>query len=111
MRTVTPQGLKDMQDAGQKFVLVNTLPADHFEQTKIVGAVNIPESDSDFVDRVKKQAGNKHETVVVYCANSDCDSSTRGARMLEDAGFTHVIDFESGADGWKNAGLQETVSA
>ncbi len=111
MRAITPQALKDMQDAGDQFVLVNTLPRDQFETTKIEGAVNIPESESDFVEQAQKQAGGKKKTVVVYCASTECDSSTKAAKKLDEAGFTDVLDFESGSEGWSKAGLDQTVTS
>lgn len=111
MRAITPQALKDMQDSGDQFVLINTLPKEKFHKTKIEGAVNIPGSESNFVDQVQKQAGGKKKTIVVYCASTECDSSTNAAKKLEEAGFTDVLDFESGSEGWSKAGLDQTVTA
>jgi rhodanese-related sulfurtransferase len=101
MKTVTAQDVKKMRDAGEKFLLVNTLPAENFEKTKIPGAVNIPQDQSDFAERVESQAGGKDNTIVVYCARKDCDSSSQGAAKLEQAGFVDVYDFEEGAEGWQ----------
>ncbi len=114
MNTITAQELRKMQGAGEDFLLVNTLPADSFAKTKIPGAVNIPESDSDFVQRVEMQAGGKGKTVVVYCASSQCDSSTKGAEKLNKAGFTDLYDFEAGFEGWsqeKEAGRKTKQEA
>jgi rhodanese-related sulfurtransferase len=90
-----------MRDRGEDFLLVNSLPTQYFSDTKIPGAVNIPEKDEDFAERVEQRAGGKEKTVVVYCANAACDSSQKAAEKLEAAGFQDVWKFEEGAEGWK----------
>lgn len=102
MHTITAQDLKHMRDRGEDFLLVNSLPTQYFNDTKIPGAVNIPEKDDDFAERVEQRAGGKEKTVVVYCANSSCDSSAKAADKLEAAGFQDVWKFEEGAEGWKH---------
>ena len=101
MQTITAQEVKHLWDRGEDFLLVNTLPADKFAQTKIPGAVNIPESDGDFAARVLEKAGSKEKSIVVYCARRECDSSTKAMQKLLDAGFEEVWDFEEGAEGWR----------
>ena len=101
MKTITARDLRKMREADEEFLLVNTLPTDNFAQTKIPGAVSIPQDSSDFLDRVEKEAGGKNRTVVVYCASVRCDSSTQGADKLQNAGFTNVFDFADGYEGWQ----------
>jgi rhodanese-related sulfurtransferase len=101
MKTITARDLRKMRDADEEFLLVNTLPREHFPETKIPDAVNIPQDDSDFVAQVEKRVGGKNRTVVVYCANVRCDSSTQGADKLQNAGFTNVFDFADGYEGWE----------
>ena len=101
MHTITAQDLKHMRDRGEDFLLVNTLPAEMFNETRIPGAVNIPEKDGDFAERVEQRAGGKEKTVVTYCVSAECDSSQKGAYKLEAAGFEDVWKFEEGAEGWK----------
>ncbi|WP_425395863.1 rhodanese-like domain-containing protein [Aeoliella sp.] len=104
MQKLTAAQLDQAKQQGKRFLLVNTLDEAHFDKTNIEGAVNIPQQDDDFVERVEKQAGGKDQPVVVYCANTECSSSTQAAEKLEKAGFTNVYDFESGAEGWKESG-------
>lgn len=100
MKTITARELRKMRDANEDFLLVNSLPAEYFAETKLPGAINVPEQDADFADRVEKRAGSKEKTVVVYCANLQCNSSTNAAEKLDKAGFKTVFDFEEGAEGW-----------
>ena len=55
MKTITARELRKMRDADEEFLLVNTLDADHFEKTKIPGAVSIPQNASDFAAQVEKR--------------------------------------------------------
>ncbi|QDV72910.1 rhodanese-like domain-containing protein [Botrimarina mediterranea] len=101
MQSISALKLAEMKQTNQDFLLVNTLPSKHFDSTKIEGAVNIPQDQSDFAQRVEEEASGKSQQVVVYCASSSCDSSEKAAKKLEDAGFTQVIDFTDGAKGWQ----------
>jgi rhodanese-related sulfurtransferase len=102
MKTLTAEQLAKMQ-RNDDVLLVNTLDEEYFEKTQIPGAKNIPQSSGDFVDRVEQQADSKDAKVVVYCANAQCDSSTQAAKKLEQAGFTNVYDFDTGAAGWQES--------
>jgi rhodanese-related sulfurtransferase len=103
MKTISAREVRKMREAGEEYLMVNTLPSDMFAQTKVPDAVNIPESDPDFVSRVEQRAGGKDRPVIVYCANINCDSSTHGAEKLIAAGFTNVWDMADGYQGWQQA--------
>lgn len=109
MKKIDAQQLKAMRDRNEDFLLVNTLDEEHFNATRIPGATNIPQSHDDFVRRIEELAGGKDKQIVVYCANTQCESSKQGAKKLGAAGFTNVSDFEDGAQGWKDAGEQLAV--
>ncbi|WP_182869132.1 rhodanese-like domain-containing protein [Rhodopirellula sp. JC639] len=103
MKTVTTERLKTLKAEGKDFLLVNTLDANHFGQTQIPDSINIPLSQDNFTGKVLDAAGSKQKLVVVYCASADCDSSTKAAKELEEAGF-NVADYEGGAAAWKASG-------
>lgn len=109
MKKISAEQLKAMRDRNEDFLLVNTLDEEHFEMTRIPGAINLPQSHDDFVRRVEERAGGKDKQVVVYCANTECESSKQAAKKLDEAGFTNVYDFEDGAKGWKDAGEKLAV--
>lgn len=100
MQKINAQQLQEMH-ARQNLTLINTLPPEKFEQTRIEGAINIPQQQDDFAQQVEKQLGDKQQPVVVYCANTDCDSSLNAAEKLEVAGFAQVYEFTDGAAGWE----------
>ena len=101
MKTIDAVGLRSLLDGDGKMLLVNTLSADSFEETRIPGAVNIPLDNEDFVTHVKELAGGKDKPVVVYCASQQCNSSEKAAEKLENAGFTAVTDFAGGFKAWQ----------
>ena len=102
MQTITTRQLKQMQQRDPELTLVNTLPEEHFEQTRVPGAINIPLDSEDFAARVEQQAGGREQTVIVYCASAQCNSSEKAAKKLEQAGFTSVLDYQGGAEAWQN---------
>ena len=102
MQTITTRQLRQMQERDPNLTLINTLPEEHFEQTRVPGAINIPLESDDFVARVEQQAGDRGAPVVVYCASAQCNSSEKAAEKLEQAGFTAVIDYQGGAEAWQN---------
>src|SRR5690606_27777104 len=104
MKTIDTRQLKQKIESGEEFVLINTLDEEHFDDTRIPRSINIPQSRDDFVEQVEKEASGKDATIVVYCASESCNSSTKGAQKLIDAGFRDVIDYEGGAETWKQAG-------
>ena len=109
MNSMTTAQLKAMKERHEDFLLVNTLDEEHFPQTRIPDSINIPQSADDFVSRVEQEAGSKNRMIVVYCANKECSSSPTAAKKLEEVGFSHVFDFEAGAEGWQQAGEKLTV--
>ncbi len=104
MKTIDANNLKHMLSSESKPTLVNTLPADSFEETRIPRSINIPQDQQDFAERVEQAIGSRDEPVVVYCASRQCDSSTKAAHKLEEAGFSQVYDFEAGTQGWEGSG-------
>jgi rhodanese-related sulfurtransferase len=81
MKTISAADVQKMRDAEEDFLLVHTLDAENYAATKIPGAKNIPKNDNDFTAKVEQQASSKDKTIVVYCANSRCNSSAQGARI------------------------------
>ncbi len=101
MKTITTEQLRQKLEGMEDVTLINTLPASNFEETKIEQAINIPLERPDFVDRVGSAVSqNRDAEIVVYCASDRCDSSTQAAEKLDEAGFTHVYDYDGGAKEW-----------
>ncbi len=109
MKTINRSQLQKKRGGIDELTLINTLPADKFDETRIEGSINIPQEKPDFVERVKATVNDNFDSeIVVYCASADCNSSTQAAEKLDEAGFTQVFDYEGGAKDWKQS--QQTAS-
>jgi len=101
MQTLTKDDLKRMNETNKEdFVLINVLPREAFNKDHIRTSINIPVEEENFTELVDKVAGNKDKKVVVYCANFNCDASTKAAKKLEKADFTNVFEYEGGTEDW-----------
>ncbi len=111
MRAIDVDELQRLMDSDEDVTVINVLPPEQHEKKHVPGSINIPLSESDFEERVEEAAGGKSATVVVYCANEDCDLSPQASRRLDEDGFEDVIDFKGGVEAWDRAGLEvETAS-
>jgi len=98
---ITAKELKQAMASDRPPVVINVLGRDAYRARHIPGSINVPTEEIDAVERL---VPNKDESIVVYCANEDCDASPKAARKLEEMGYTNVKDFEAGYAGWRNAG-------
>ena len=88
---------------GEDFVLVDALAPMAYAMSHLPGAVNITPEWID--DRARRRIPDRNTEVVVYCADIDCDASTRVANRLIDLGYTNVLHYVEGKRDWTAAGL------
>jgi rhodanese-related sulfurtransferase len=66
-KTISRDELSEKIDRGDRFLLLETLPATAYQHVHLPGAINMPP------DQVKQLAAtllpDKHADIVVYCAN------------------------------------------
>lgn len=110
MKTLDTEQMENLKQSAGQFALINVLDRDAFEEAHIPGSINIPVSQTGFVDDVADEVASKDQRIVVYCADEDCPASGTAARKLESAGYTNVYDYEGGMDAWREAG-NEVASA
>jgi rhodanese-related sulfurtransferase len=101
--TITRDELKEKVSRGDKFMLVETLPAQTYHHAHLPGAINLPP------DRVSELAPallpDKSAEIIVYCANPTWNASEKAARELAALGYTNVRGYTEGKKGWLDAGL------
>ncbi len=100
-RIITTRGLKAMMDVKERFVLVNVLDPEVYEDEHICGSINIP-----FMEIEYKAPGflKKDETIIVHCTGPACTASETIADKLAQMGYTDVIRYKGGMEEWKKAG-------
>ncbi len=90
-------------DDGADLTIVEALGPTYYADAHLPGARNLPH------DRVDELASdvlpNKHDFVVVYCANTPCPNSDVAARRLVELGYTNVHEYVEGKQDWAEAGL------
>jgi rhodanese-related sulfurtransferase len=84
-------------------VLLETLPANYFQQSHLPGAINIPH---DSVDKLAARLlPDKDAEIVVYCASITCHNSDYAAGRLKALGYANVRIYADGKADWIEAGL------
>jgi len=84
-----------------KFLLINALTKESYQDCHIKGSINIP------LDDLKKEAQklDKNSEIIVYCANYECPVSKEAWHVLKDLGFKNIRAYEGGMREWFEAGL------
>jgi rhodanese-related sulfurtransferase len=103
MRTIERDAVKRHLDNGDPMVLVEALPAKYFNEAHLPGALQI--NHDEVAAKAPKLLPDKGAKIVVYCANTACQNSTKAARALQDLGYTDVHEYVEGKADWQAAGL------
>lgn len=104
METVSRQKAKDLIEQRDDLTVVETLEKKYFRKFHLPGARNVP-FDDGFDEQIQTVAPDKAAPILVYCQDSDCESSAKAARRLVELGYSEVYDYEAGKVDWKEAGL------
>jgi len=108
-KNVTRDEVREAIETGQAVVL-EALPAEHYEQGHLPGARNLPHEQVD--ELAAQLVPDKATPIVVYCAGGTCANSGLAARRLEELGYENVSDYDLGKQDWIDAGLPtETTEA
>ena len=101
---ITTDDLKKKMDAKEDFALVEVLGPETFAEFHLPGAINVPVDDT-FEGHIQQAVADKNKTVVVYCRDIECHASEKAARRMEALGYTSLLEYHQGKDGWKAKGL------
>lgn len=104
MQTVSRQEAKELIETRQDLMVVETLEEEYFRKFHLPGARNVPFSNG-FDEQIQSVAPDKAAPILVYCQDSDCESSAKAARRLVELGYSEVYDYEAGKVDWQEAGL------
>jgi rhodanese-related sulfurtransferase len=97
------ESLREKIESGDEFVLVDALSPMSFALSHLPGAINLT---PDWVDgRARRRIPDPETEIVVYCENSDCDSSVIVANRLLELGYRNVRHYVEGKRDWTEAGL------
>ncbi len=95
--------LEEKLDRGDDFELVEVLPEEHYLESHLPGAINIP--GDELREKAPQLLPDRDREIVVYCASPACQASPRAARILTEMGYENVKDYAGGKEHWKEGGL------
>lgn len=108
MRTISRDEIKRRIDAKETVNLVEALPEKYYNAGHLPGAINIPHD--EIRDRAASELPDKHASIIVYCANTQCQNSRMAAQVLTELGYRRVFEYVEGKQDWKAAALPLEVS-
>ena len=103
MRLITREELRDKLILGDAVTLVEALPEKYWQDSHLPGALQMDYTEVS--DKAQNLLPDKKATIVVYCASTECQNSSKAARTLEDLGYTNVHEYSQGKQHWLEAGL------
>ena len=103
MRLITREELRDKLIMGDAVTLVEALPEKYWRDSHLPGAIQMDYT--EVVEKAKNILPDKGATIVVYCASTECQNSSKAARTLESLGYKNVHEYAEGKQHWLEAGL------
>jgi rhodanese-related sulfurtransferase len=100
---VSRESLWQKIQRGDEFVLVDALSPISYAASHLPLAISMPPERVDALAR--RRIPDLDAEIVVYCANSTCDSSAAVAGRLLELGYRNVLRYEKGKRDWVEAGL------
>ncbi len=100
--TIDREELEQLIARGEAVVL-EALPAAHFDQAHLPGALNLPLDELD--DLAPRLVPDKGQAIVTYCSNTACSNSEIAAQRLRSLGYRNVRTFPGGKQDWMESGL------
>lgn len=103
----TPEQVRDWQETGEDFALVDARDTVQFAREHIPGAINVP-----YIEiRAGALLPPKDRRIVVYCSSETCPISQYAYEALDRLGYEQVYDMRAGLQGWKDAGFPTVFGA
>ena len=101
MLKISSRELNEKMIRGETFVLIDTLPDEHFKDVHIPGAKNACVFEVVFLENVGKIVSGKEEAIVVYGSSAKTmDALTAGEKLIR-AGYRNVNVLEGGLVSWR----------
>jgi polyisoprenoid-binding protein YceI/rhodanese-related sulfurtransferase len=93
-------------DGDSPFLLIDTLPDDHFNKVHIPGAVNACVYTVTFLEQIAEIGANREETIILYGSGNRSRDALVAAEKLDRAGFKDIKVLEGGLELWRQAGYR-----
>ncbi len=102
--TLTVQQLKSWMDQSRDFVLVHTLPGEHYRRQHLPGAAHACVYEVTFADQMRSVVRDRDQTIVLYGASSASRDAATAMEKLVRLGYSNVLVLLGGIKAWREAG-------
>ncbi len=103
VKQISRDEVKQHLDREDQIILVEALPEKYYNDSHLPGAIQMDHLEVN--DKASSLLVGKESKVVVYCANTECQNSTKVARALDGLGYTNVYEYAEGKQDWLEAGF------
>lgn len=100
---VSTEEARSIVDEGMHFIFDARAPAE-YEKGHLPGAMNFYSGDFDEFFQLYALMLIPEQPVLVYCSGRACDESLLVSKNLMELGFTNVVLYAEGLEGWRAAG-------
>lgn len=83
-------------------VILDARSGKYDDGRRIPGAISL--NDKSSAEQIAKVVKSKDQKIVTYCANPQCPASARLAKHLKMLGYTNIVEYPLGIQGWAAAG-------
>jgi len=100
--TINTDALAALIRAKTTLMILDARTGKYDDGRRIPGAKSLAASADDAT--ITATAGDKASLIVTYCANLKCPASKALATRLRTLGYTNVLEYPDGIEGWATAG-------
>ena len=102
---LSPQTLRQWETDGKPFILIDTLPADHYQAIHLPGARQACVFEVTFLDQVADITTDRQACIVLYGAGENTMDGAVAAEKLQREGYDSLYVLQGGMAGWQAAGF------
>jgi rhodanese-related sulfurtransferase len=100
--SINTAGLKTLIDSGAPVIVLDARSGKFDDGKRIPGALSLTSEAKS--EEVAKVLPNKESLIVTYCSNTKCPASHKLFEHLKSLGYTNLIEYPEGIQGWVEAG-------
>jgi len=102
MAEINTSALKSLIQSGVPLTLIDARTGKFDDGRRIANAINLSPGAKD--NEIQSVLTSKDALIVSYCANLKCPASRQLATRLTALGYTHVLEYPQGIEGWVSEG-------
>jgi len=99
---VNTSGLKTLIDSGVPLTILDARSGQYDDGKRIPGALSLNAESKP--EEIAKVLPNKEGLIITYCANLKCPASDMLYKHLKSLGYSNLLEYPEGIQGWIEAG-------